>query len=450
MGGSMRIRLFAIMQYLSSSFWFLPMIMILVALILGVLIPELDRYLERWGMQKIHSALYSSGAEEARIVMETVASSMINVAGIVFSITLVALSLAANQFGSRLLHSFMRDKINQMILGLFLATYVYCLTVLRMVRWVETQEGIPQISVTFAILLAVCNTFFLIYFIHHLAEEIQSPNVLMAVSRELDEVIDLLYPEEVGQEPEDDVPSDSPIREIEDLFKKRTAMIKPSRNGYIQLINTEMLMNLAKKKDVVVKIKQDPGRYVLTTDVLMQVWPQERVDETLIKKMQSAFTINSQRTIDQDVIFGMDLLVEVALRALSPSLNDSFTAMQCLDWLSHALIRMGDRKMPSPYRMDDTGQPRIIAYPASFESLTYTAFNPIRQNCQNNPLVMFYMLETIRDVLYHIHRPAYRSVLLNHAFLVHEQALRFLKDDQDLNDLEERYQQVLQASEVLS
>lgn len=377
--------------------------------------------------------------------MDTVASSMIGVAGVVFSITIVALSLAANEFGSRLLHNFMRDKINQTVLGVFLATFLYCLLILRSIRG-ENGGVVPHLSVTLGIVLAICSLFFLIFYIHHIAQEIQAPHVVKAVSEELDEVIDWMFPEDVGQESDENaLVTDVREQEVEDRFKTNVVDMRPLYSGYIQTVNTDSLLALTIKQDVIVKIKREPGAFVLTTDTVMKVWPCEKVDDKLIKQLRSTLVIANQRTMDQDVLHGLDQLVEVALRALSPSMNDSFTAMQCLDWLSHALIRLANKKIPSPYRRDDRGQVRVIAYPVEFQSMAYEAFTMIRQNSRNNAAVTFHLLETLRDILYHVRNPKYRTILQNHAALVYEQARRTLQEEADIKDLEERYQQVLSS-----
>ena len=169
-------------------------------------------------------------------------------------------------------------------------------------------------------------------------------------------------------------------------------------------------------------------------------------ETNVYSQLQETYDVHTQRTLSQDVTFAINQLVEVAVRALSPSLNDPFTAMQCLDWLGEALARLANRKIPSPYRSDKDGTLRIIAHPIPFASLTDTAFNMIRMNSAGSASVMFRMMETIRHVLAHARRAEDRAVLLEHASMVHQQALAALHAEPDRRAVEECYRSVIQVN----
>ncbi len=178
--------------------------------------------------------IYTRGPDGARAVLSTIAGSMITVAGVVFSVTIVALSLASNQFGPRLLRNFMRDRGNQIVLGTFVATYLYCLLVMRTVQGMDGSQFVPHLSVTVAILMAVASLGVLIYFIHHVAVSIQAPELIANVAHELHEAIDRLFPEELGYAPRKrrtSKPTSFPLNSIAraaPLARPATAMSKRS------------------------------------------------------------------------------------------------------------------------------------------------------------------------------------------------------------------------------
>ncbi len=417
-------------EALRTSYWFLPGLLVLMAIGLAIGFVELDvvvhkevRWLADW--------TYSGSAEGARAVLATIAGSMITVAGVVFSITIVALSLASNQFGPRILRNFMRDRRNQMVLGVFTATYLYCLLVLRTVRGTDSTEFVPGISVTLGIVLAVASLGVLIYFIHHVAVSIQAAHVIQAVTEELNETIDRLWPERLGKNP----PENGPPPE-HDLAQ--AAVVKSPSSGYVDAINDELLMSVACQREVVIRLAQRPGRFAVAGTPLAWVWPREACQEETSQRLAQAFTFAPQRTPFQDVEFAVSELVEVAVRALSPGVNDPFTAIICIDRLGEALCQLAEREIPSPLRYDDQGHLRVIAHRASFRAVVDAAFHQIRQYGASSPAILTRLLETMTTVAGQAQRPEDRSALMHHAALTWRAAQRSVADEADLADIRER------------
>jgi len=421
-------------ERLRTSYWFLPALLGLAAIVLAQATVWIDHVLQEHTSWAV-GWTYSGGPEGARAVLATIAGSMITVAGVVFSITIVALSLASAQFGSRLLRNFIRDRRNQFVLGTFTATFLFCLMVLRTVRGTDQEHFVPGISVTIGTVLAVANLGVLIYFIHHVAVSIQVSNVIQSVSQELNETIDRLWPEALGDEPPDGRDVD-----LHAVPQAESAAIAASASGYVDAIRDEALIKLAKEHELVIRLAYRPGHFALEGTTMAWVWPQQQLSDEVSKRLRSAFVLAPQRTPFQDVEFAIDQLVEVAIRALSPGINDPFTALTCIDRIGEALARLTRRSVPSRFRYDDEKCLRVITYPADFNAVANTAFNQIRQHGSANAAVLICLLETMAAVASLARRGADRAALERHAELVVRAARRSIPEEADLADVEERFQ----------
>lgn len=439
----MTVKLNHAWESLRATYWFVPALMTAAAAAIAVAAVALDR---RLGAEVVDEMgwIFSGGSEGARAVLQVVAGSVMSTAGIVFSITIAALSLASSQLGPRLLQNFMRDRGNQVVLGTFISTFIYCLLVLRTIRGEESGDFIPAISVSFAVLLAVASVAVLIYFIHHVSVSIQAPNVVAEVGQELAGHAERTFPAGDPMEARPDPPSLPPD------FQTRAAPVGCPRDGYVQAIDEEALVELARERDLLIEVVRRPGQFVACGAALARVWPPEALDAALAKKLRGRFITGGKRTPEQDVEFAAGQLVEVAVRALSPSLNDPFTAVACLDWLGAGLCRAARGRAPGPVRADAEGRPRLhYASPLSFRGLVDHSFDLIRQYGASSPAVAIRMLETIADVI-----PCtggqrdHLLVLMEHADKVHRAAAEAISDPRDLRDLEERYARVRALAET--
>lgn len=424
-------RLRLLWEFLRSSFWFTPSTMVAgAALAAGVLL-VVDAH---WGPQAAALApwLLFATAEGARGVLSTIATSMITVAGVAFSITLVALSLASSQYSPRVLRNFMRDRGIQLVLGTFVAVYAYCLVALRGVR---VSDGLaPVLTVFTALVLAFVGVGFLIYFIHHVATTIQASSIIQAAAMETIGAIERLFPEDVGRDLEVEAP--------DAVFESQWTWhpLRAAGEGYIQNIDPRRLMDFAARYETVVRMERGMGSFVVRGAVLASL--ADRVpDESMTREFNSIYTLNHQRTVEQDATFGIRQMVDVALKALSPGVNDTTTAIICIDYLTAVLSRLAQRRIVSRYRTDN-GQLRVIAVGPTFRRVVDEALNQIRQVAGSNVSVLVRLLKCLKTVETFTNNPQRRAVVRQHADLVIEQARRGIPCRRDLQHVETSWQQL--------
>jgi len=428
---------------LRSSFWFVPAVMACLAVALAVCAVELDKAVAEDWLQRVGWS-YSGGAEGASLLLGTVAGSMIAIAGTVFSMTLVALSLASSQLGPRLLRNFMRDTVNQVVLGTFVATFVYCLLVLRTIRRIDEGAFVPHLSVSLGVLLAMVSIGVLIYFIHHVSVLIQADEVVARVGRELDDGIDRLFPGHLGK-PESEVSKAPGEAELPAAFEREARPVGALEDGYLQMIDADALMELASEEDLLLRLERRPGHYLVKGRAMAMVWPGDRVTETLIDKLNAAFVLGNQRTAAQDVEFSFHQLVEIAVRALSPGINDPFTAIACVDRLGSGLCRLARRDMPSAQRFDPHGRLRLVAPGLTFAGIVDAAFNQIRQSARSNPAVAIRMLDAIAQIAGHVQRLPDAACLQRHAGMIVRGAREAVPEPDDLLDVEASFMAATQT-----
>ena len=426
-----------------ASYFALPMLLALGGLLGAFALIALDQAVSRHALSG-WAWVYSGGPDGARTVLSTMASSVLTVAGIAYSITIAALVLASTQFGPRLLRNFIDDTYNQFVLGSFVGTFLFCLVTLRTIRG-ESEGGafVPQIAVTVAIALTIVCSLLLVYFFHHVAATIQAPAIVADVSRDLHASIDRLFPRGVGlgrpQNPALEAGHGTPP----DLESQAKA-IASDRYGYLQAIDVDTLFAHAAKSNCIVKLGFRPGDFVLQSATLAWIYPRERAGAEWENLVCEAFLVGDGRTPLQDVEFGVNQLVEVACRALSPAINDPFTAMACLDHLGSAMTHLLQTTLPSPWRYqgDDL---RLIAERISFEGLCDAAFNMIRQYGRDSAAVTIRLLEVLAQIAPHADEPYEKAALRLHAEMTRRDCQSSLPDERDRADVEERYARVLET-----
>lgn len=437
----MQIRLFKLWEEARTSYWFVPGLMTIGAILLSFVTVSLDGYFQAKVLRSL-GFIWSGGAEGARGLLQTVAGSMITVAGVTFSITMVALSFASSQFGSRLLRNFMSDTGNQVVLGTFIAAFIYCLLVLRTVRSNGNAEFVPYISVTTGLVLALAGLVVLIYFFHHMALSMQAPYVIGEVAADLFRTIERLFPSdpESGgpatwkKERKPDIPQD---------FEERAGKVEVAENGYLQAIDEEQLIRIAHEKKLLLKLPVRPGDFLIQGDVLAEIWPGDRLDKQLADSLASSFITGKQRTYTQDIEFGFEQLVEVAERSLSTGINASFTAITCVDWLAAALAVLIRRDFPSPYRYDSEGNFRMFfERPLTIGGIINLAFNQIRQSARDNVAVHIRLLEKIGSLRTMTDDPQIIRVLERQAKLIVDDIDDHPIQPDDQKDVHQRYRKI--------
>jgi len=399
------------LYYIRSTFWFVPGIIILGAITLAIGLIEASalvdqRMLARWPL------LFGAGAAGSRGLLAAIASSMITVAGVVFSITIVALSLASSQYTSRVLRNFMRDRINQTVLGVFVGIFAYCLVVLRTVRGGDEGAFVPSLAMLFGLVLGFVGIAFLVYFIHHIATSIQASQILAAVSEETLRAVEHLFPEGVGQEDYDDT-------RFELSAGEKWYAVSALQTGYIQEIDTAELLAIAGKHGMVIRMERAIGEFLIEGTPIVSAIGTNPLDEKVARRLAWACTVGPQRTVDQDAAFGIRQLVDVAMKALSPGINDTTTAVMCVDYLAAILFQLAGRRIESRYRTKD-GELRLLTRGPTFTGLVGEAYDQIRQNAGGNVAVLARLLWSLETLADRTSMATRRRVLLEHARALEE------------------------------
>ena len=450
----MKLRLQLFFDSLRYSYITVPMAIAVAGLLLALLTLKIDTMslnmqVGNWGSIPtgglVSGFIYSGGVDGARSLLGAIAGSIISVAALASSIAITALALASGQFGSRLLHNFMDDRGFQITLGTFNGTFLFCLVILRSTRSAdEGGGGVPQVSVTTALVLAVLCVFLLIYFLHHMARAIQAPYVVADAARDLNQEIERLYGKSTQKKA---AAAPDRIKEIEDAGMPDWDAgfdIEASENGYIKAVNYNRLLRIATKRDSTFKLVFRAGNWVGAGDTLVTVWP-PLSPVAYEDDVRGCFILGRDRSAVQDPEYGINQLVEVASRALSPGINDPFTAMTCLDYLGAALNHILRCDIPAPYLLDEERQLRIVVKNVTFPGLCDAAFNMIRQYGADSPAVMIRLLETLAKVGAKCHTKTQSDAIAMHARLARDEALKGNSIDRDRTDIENRYARVLRA-----
>lgn len=449
----MPIRLVKFWDNLRSSYWFIPTLMTIGALGLAVASNVLDAHFGSDWLETV-PWLYASKPDGVRAILSTIAGSMITVAGVAFSITMVAVVYASGQYGPRLLSNFMRDTGNQVTLGTFIATFLYCLQILRSVRSRDEVGGsffeplqyeggfVPHIGMLGAFALTLCSIGVLIYFIHHVPGSIHISNVIGGIGKELQAQISERFPERFGHAAEDDADADL---DAPDGFSDRACRIEADGSGYVQAVDEEALLHLARDNDLVIRLCSRPGDFVRPGKPLVELYPAEDATEAVGDEIRLAFAWGRRRSPAQDYMFLVDELVEIAARALSPGVNDPFTAMSCLDWLGGGVAAFAERDLPEARRLDDEGNLRVIAPPITFAVFVEAAFGQLRPYVAADRNATLRLLEVLGDLASSVESTERRAVLREHAAMLVEAAEQSSTDPASLALIHTRHAETLRA-----
>ncbi|MFO8041693.1 MAG: DUF2254 domain-containing protein [Alkalispirochaeta sp.] len=394
----MRARIGKLQALLRYSFWFVPAVMSVAAAALSLLLTETDI-----GSRLPPIAWVTSlGPQGVRDLLVMIASSMITVATTAFSIIIVALQLASGQLGPRLLRNFIRDRANQLVFGTFLGAFVYSFLLIRRIsssgaRGAESR--VPDVAISLAVGLGLAAVGVLIFFIHHAALSIQKDRVIARVSQELVTSLDKLYPKGIGAEPPY-IASGTAQRLPESAVTtwQESYRLTLDGGGYIQAVDAVKLMKVAVKHDLQIYLTKRPGDFVNHDAEVALIRPTHAVTPRISRGLQDIFVLGSERTAQQDVAFVFDQLVEIAIRALSPGITDSFTALRCIDRLADALALVARTPFPSPYRFDSGGTLRVITRPVSFDVLVSLVLYPVAEASAGYTNVVVRLFETTREI----------------------------------------------------
>ncbi|UHD16444.1 DUF2254 domain-containing protein [Thiocapsa bogorovii] len=426
-------------QSMRSSFWFVPALMVVDTVVLAILLITVDTSVDlhlvaRWPL------LFGAGAAGARGLLTTVASSMITVAGVVFSITLVALSLTSSQYTSRVIRNFMRDRVNQWVLGVFLGIFAYCLVVLRTIREADEGAFVPTLAVLTGLLLAFVGIAVLIHFIHHIATSIQASSIVATAAQETLAAVDHLFPEALG----DDNGEGADDTLTRALAGQPWSAVPAGKTGYIESLDMDALLDVARTLETILRMEHGVGEFVVSDTPLVSLIDPGELDEATTARLNAVFVISPQRTVEQDVAFGIRQVVDVAMKALSPGINDTTTAVMCVDYLAAILTRLAARRIGTPHAFEE-GELRVIARGPSFEGLMSEAFDQIRQNAEGNVAILLRLLGALQTIAGQTASPNRRWVLRQKVDEIAEAAERSIASPHDRDRLTHRLVRVRQA-----
>lgn len=427
-------RLRTLLIALRSSLWFLPTLIVVASGVLAAGLIEIDSRVNRELLTNF-PRLFGAGAEGSRGMLSSIAGSMITVAGVTFSITIVALSQASSQYSSRILRNFMRDRANQAVLGVFLGIFTYCLIVLRAIRGGDEGVFIPSLAVFTAIILALLAIGFLIFFIHHVASSIQASNVIASAASDTFSTIDRLFQDRLLDEEDE---TETRVELDGKLAKQSRTVIPAPRSGYIQSHDHEALLSLACKHQVVMRVHWAVGEFVVHDAPLVTVYSNSAFDEQLIGATQATFGISRLRTIEQDPGFGVRQIVDIALRALSPGVNDTTTGLTCIDYLTAINVRIANRRIATPLVYEE-GVLRVIPRGPTFATFIADSFDEIRNSADGNASVILRLLLALKTVAITTDSPARKRLVFKHISLVEDLAKETIRSEYDAVRVKETF-----------
>ncbi len=421
-------------EKLKASFWFIPILMLLITIGSAIGFIYLDSRIQI-PHNGVLRYLLPASVESARSILTIIAGAMMGVAGTVFSITLVVLTLASSQLGSRLVRNFMYDKLNQVVLGSYVSSFVYCLIILSSLKENDSFQFVPAISVLVALASAIAGIILLIVFIHHVSMSIQSDKVISDISEAMSKSIQKLFPKGIGHAEEKQTP------DIDSLHLKYALKLEvwSKRSGYLQSIDGQGLINIAQDIDGIIILKHRPGDFLVQDMVLCEVHCNEENDKDVYEKIQNDFNIGKVRTPLQDAEFSIHQMVEVAARALSPGVNDPYTAIACIDNLTSVMCYLAGVEFPSPYRFDTKDKLRVITDNHTFSGMLNAAFNQIRQYGKGSPSVMIRLMEAMNIINTYAKNKNQQELIEQHAKMIMNAAEEVFSEKRDLKDIKERF-----------
>ncbi|GHG63173.1 DUF2254 domain-containing protein [Comamonas sp. JC664] len=417
----MKLRLTRFAERLGTSYWVVPALCVVAAMGLSQFAQALDARLTH---HENDWYLFQGGPEGARSVLSAVASSMLTFAGLVFSVTILVLQQASNQYSPRILRTFLRDRKSQVALGIFTGTFVYALLGLRTVRGTSEHLGItsnvPSLSVWLAVMLALLCVGAFIFYIHHVAQSIRAVVILSRIHDETCETLERMYPEGVGLDAADEGHAGGP--------QGAPSLVLPHEggSGVLITVDEDQLMTHARRAGVTLAVVPMVGDFVPHGSALFEVWGD--AGELDVKAVLGAVEFGRERTLQQDTAFGFRQLVDVAERALSAGINDPSTAVQAIDPLHDLLRRLVLRRFPSPHRLDEHGALRLVCPRPGFDDYVRLSLDEIREYGEGSIQVARRLRFLLEDLL-RVAPDFRRGELLRQRALLDANVSRGFEDD---------------------
>jgi uncharacterized membrane protein len=430
-------------EALRTTLWFVPALLIVVGALIFIVTFSIDAAAFSNHIQ-LPTWLRNGNPESGRDVLIAIAAAIITVVGVVFSITILALTLASQQFGPRMMRNFVRDVGNQVTLGVFVATFTYSVLALGSITIYPHDGFAPHLTITVAEFMMLVDVAVLIYFINHIAASIQLPAVIAGIARDLDSAIDSEFPgagsaNVLEASPRIDVASELTVSELLVTIEERGEEVLAAKSGYLQFVGYQQLAKIAKLVDASIRLEYRPGHFIVAGRPVARVFPRGAAPQ-VEKALAAAHVTGPHRTLTQDPVFAIDQLVEIAIRALSPAVNDTFTALTCLDWISSGLCRLSGRELTERVFRDVEGRVRLIGADWSYPKMVNRAFDKIRQAARGMPAVIIRLLDSLSVVVRSTSDPERRDVLMRQGEMVLRIAVESVTEPNDLNDIQSHFE----------
>lgn len=407
---------------MQASLWLIPAAM--CAAMLGLAYAMVFSPLEFPGLSADkYWWLFSGDAATARDLVSAILSGTITMTSLVVSITMVVLSLASGQLGPRLIDNFLRDRQIQAVLGLFTGTVFYCLFVLRSINEELGADYVPQIAITTATVLAMLCLLALLFYVHKIARSIVADTVVSQVADSLESAI----LREAGHEPSKENASSRGQYAL-------TTPLSLEESGYVQVIEFDRLVEIAEREDIVIDVRVRPGHFVLRRSHALMVLSNAQVSKGVQTAIRRSFTVGQDRTPTQDLEYSVRQLVEIAVRALSPGINDPFTAVAVINRLAGALELAALNAAPIRCYTDDAGKLRVLAIPPDLPDLFDTALNQIRQAASRTPAVLIQLARVCGQLAFVLPDAVSGGSLQGHLQKISRAGQRHIDDIADRSD----------------
>jgi uncharacterized membrane protein len=423
-----------------TTLWLVPTLLVVVSVALFAATSAFDHhvYADRLTLP---SWLRTGDADAGRQVLIAIAAAVITVVGVVFSITILALTLASQQFGPRMMRHFIRDVGSQVTLGVFVATFVYAVLALASITSGPRGGFVPHLSITVAEALSLVDVGVLIYFIHHIARMIQLPEVIASIARDLHAAIVAEFPNREPVMPARPDDEGRPVEWLIEELERRGEAVIATSSGYLQHVGYAQLVEIAARSDAVIRLTHRPGHFVVKGHALAEVWPRTTAAQ-ISAALDHAHALGPHRTLLQDPVFAIDQLVEIAIRALSPAVNDTFTALTCIDWLSAGLSELSQRSLTEGVYRDQDNRIRLISSDPSYARMVNRAFDKIRQSAGGMPAVLIRLLDAITAIATATVDPRQRQVLARQGEMILAVAESTVDEPRDVDDVRSRHRRL--------
>ncbi len=389
-----------------GGYLLLPLMITLGLSLTAMILPRIETNIPTIAKWAHHTSwLVPNDPAMSQLLLAAIAGSCITVVSVVYSVLLVALTFASMQFSPRILTYFLNDQVNQATLGFFIGTFAYCIILLPNIRELS-KVVLPTLSLTFALVLATACLFYLIYFIHHIAIAIQVNYIVERIARETKNILRSVFGNTLSGEPNEQAPTVEPVSGLN---------INSERTGYIQYIDEKRLLELAIQLEGNIYIHRCVGQFIPAGAPCFKINTVKNVDEKFKEESLDCIHTGPLRSMESDVEFGIFQIVDIALKALSPAVNDPSTAICCIDHLSRILMLAVTLQPPSSHTTDQSGAIRLINKQTSFLRLLNVAYNQIIPYGKNDMAVSLRLLRALSDIASQTKYGPYLAAICKHA-----------------------------------